>query len=164
MPDPRLLAALGLVACVLLACSNAFIQDDAFISFRYAANLAHGHGLVWNPGEHVEGYTNFLWTLMLALPIALGADPVVASFVLGVASFALTLAFTYRLAELLLGSRTRALLAAGLLGTNYTFSCYATGGLETQWQTCLLTASAYLAPPRKSPHPGSRWERRDNVG
>jgi arabinofuranosyltransferase len=40
--------------------------DDAMISMRYARNLAQGLGIVWNPGEHVEGYTNFLWTLWMA--------------------------------------------------------------------------------------------------
>ena len=34
-----------------------FVADDAFITFRYARNLVDGHGLVWNPGEAVEGYT-----------------------------------------------------------------------------------------------------------
>ena len=40
--------------------------DDAFISFRYAANLVDGHGLVFNHGERVEGYTNLLWVLILS--------------------------------------------------------------------------------------------------
>ena len=43
-----------------------FLCDDAFISFRYTRNLLEGHGLVFNPGEYVEGYTNFLWILELA--------------------------------------------------------------------------------------------------
>src|SRR5712671_3005496 len=43
-----------------------WIDDDEMISMRYARNLVEGHGLVWNPGEHVEGYTNFLWTLAMA--------------------------------------------------------------------------------------------------
>ena len=43
-----------------------FLCDDAFISFRYVRNLLSGHGLVFNPGEYVEGYTNFLWILELA--------------------------------------------------------------------------------------------------
>src|SRR5215211_4522542 len=42
--------------------------DDAMISMRYAWNLSHGLGLVWNPGEYVEGYTNPLMTLIMALP------------------------------------------------------------------------------------------------
>ena len=43
-----------------------FVTDDAFISFRYVRNLFDGHGLVFNPGEHVEGYTNFLWIVEIA--------------------------------------------------------------------------------------------------
>ncbi len=39
--------------------------DDAMISMRYAWHLANGHGLVWNPGEYVEGYSNFLVTLIM---------------------------------------------------------------------------------------------------
>lgn len=42
------------------------ISDDALISLRYAWNLAHGHGLVWNEGERLEGFTNPLWTLYAA--------------------------------------------------------------------------------------------------
>ena len=42
------------------------LDDDMMISMRYGRNLAEGHGLVWNVGEHVEGYTNFLWTLFMA--------------------------------------------------------------------------------------------------
>ena len=41
--------------------------DDAMISMRYAYNLAHGQGLVWNAGEYVEGYTNPLWVGYMAL-------------------------------------------------------------------------------------------------
>ena len=43
-----------------------FLDDDQMISMRYARNLAEGHGLVWNPGERVEGYTNPGWTLVMA--------------------------------------------------------------------------------------------------
>src|SRR5215212_791905 len=41
--------------------------DDAMISMRYAWNFSHGLGLVWNPGEYVEGYTNPLMTLIMSL-------------------------------------------------------------------------------------------------
>jgi arabinofuranosyltransferase len=53
-----------------------FVIDDTFISLRYAKNLAAGHGLVYNLGERVEGYTNFLWTVALAIPQLLRVDPV----------------------------------------------------------------------------------------
>jgi hypothetical protein len=45
------------------------------ISMRYAANLAAGAGLVWNPGERVEGYTNFLWTLLMAVAARARPEP-----------------------------------------------------------------------------------------
>lgn len=41
--------------------------DDAMVSLRYAWNLAHGAGLVWNPGERVEGVTSLSWTLYMSL-------------------------------------------------------------------------------------------------
>ena len=41
--------------------------DDAMVSMRYAWNLAHGNGAVWNAGERIEGYTNPLWMLYMAL-------------------------------------------------------------------------------------------------
>lgn len=40
--------------------------DDAYISYRYGKNLMSGNGLVYNQGEYVEGYTNFLWTVITA--------------------------------------------------------------------------------------------------
>ena len=62
-----------------------FTVDDAFISFRYAENVTQGHGLTFNPGERVEGYTNFLWVLILAFFHVLGADTVVTAKILGAA-------------------------------------------------------------------------------
>jgi hypothetical protein len=59
-----------------------WLDDDQMISMRYARNLAEGKGLVWNEGEYVEGYSNFLWTLVMALVHVLGApDPTAALFV-----------------------------------------------------------------------------------
>ena len=54
------------------------VADDAYISFVYAKNWISGLGLVFNPGERVEGYTNFLWVALLAPLWPLSAhDPVV---------------------------------------------------------------------------------------
>src|ERR687883_553373 len=60
-----------------------FVTDDAFISFVYSRNLAQHGQLVFNLGERVEGYTNFLWTVLLALGLKLGVAPDVAARVLG---------------------------------------------------------------------------------
>lgn len=66
----------GLLLGVLLLQVAAYWREgveDALISFRYAYNLAEGHGLVYNPGEHVEGISNLLWTGMLAGLYACGS-------------------------------------------------------------------------------------------
>jgi arabinofuranosyltransferase len=61
-----LIAALLAAAAAAGASSLAFLCDDAFIHFRYAANAHAGHGLVWNPAPFVpvEGY-GFLWVVVL---------------------------------------------------------------------------------------------------
>ena len=70
----------------------AGVAEDAFISFRYARNLVAGAGLVWNPGEApVEGYTNFLWVLLLAGFLVGGLEPGAASQAAGVAAGLATL-------------------------------------------------------------------------
>ncbi|NLG28083.1 MAG: hypothetical protein GX557_09240 [Chloroflexi bacterium] len=137
---------MALVVAVLLgwAWSNRFVQDDAFISFRYARNLSEGRGLTWNAGERIEGYTNFMWVLLMALPIRLGLDPVLAAYALGLACYAGSLLLSYALARELCGSRWQALLVPLLIGLNHTFSSYATGGLETQLQACALSGAALL--------------------
>lgn len=67
----------GIALAILLAHSLIFrfVIDDAYISFRYAENLVDGHGLVFNLGERVEGYSNLLYVLLSALGIRLGVDP-----------------------------------------------------------------------------------------
>ncbi len=129
---------------VLLAWSNRFIQDDAFISFRYSDNFVNGHGFVWNVGGKIEGYTNFLWVLAMTIPLYLKLDPVTFSFALGIACFVVSLIFTYKTATLICGSKDIGLLTIILLGANYTFSSYATGGLETQLQACLFVSSMFI--------------------
>ena len=70
-----------------------FLTDDAFISFCYVRNLLEGHGLVFNRGEYVEGYSNFLWVLELAaLWGAFGLRPESAALWLSVACTGGTLA------------------------------------------------------------------------
>lgn len=69
--------------------------DDAMISMQYARNLAEGHGLVWNPGDPpTEGFSNPLWTLMMAgvhaFPIAESKLPLVVQ-IIGIALLAANL-------------------------------------------------------------------------
>lgn len=57
--------------------------DDPWISFQYARHLVEGKGLVFNPGERVEGYSNFLWVMQMAAAHAMGFDMMTAAKTLG---------------------------------------------------------------------------------
>jgi hypothetical protein len=73
--------------------------DDAMISMRYARNLVEGHGLVWNPGEApVEGFTNPLWVLWMAVLHATGLSEATLPLAVSISGVAtlLTSAFVFR--------------------------------------------------------------------
>ncbi len=128
-----------------------FLTDDAFISFRYIRNLIDGHGLVFNPGERVEGYTNFLWILELAAVWAIfDIRPEFAAPWLSVAYTAATIAallwWTARLPAL----QSRSLvtwMTLGLLCSSATFAVWtSSGGLETrQFTFFIVTAVVTLS-------------------
>jgi hypothetical protein len=74
---PPVLAGLALVL-ISRAILWALIptgNEDAYITFRFASNLASGLGPVFNVGERVMGYTSPLWTLWNALGIRLTQHP-----------------------------------------------------------------------------------------
>lgn len=92
------------------------VVDDAYISFRFARNLVRGEGLVFNPGERVEGYTNFLWTALVAGAMATGADPEPATEVLaGLAAVGTVLLLAALARRLLRGPRAAAAAAGRVL-------------------------------------------------
>ncbi len=137
-----------------------FVQDDAFITYRYARNLARGQGWVFNEGERVEGYTNFLWTVMHWLPERLGWSTPVFSQVVGIVVMVAAVAVTLRLARRLFGSESFAFLVALTLLANMSFLAYATGGLETMQQTLLVTSvAALLLPVTATPRPAETARR-----
>ncbi|MCI0329882.1 MAG: hypothetical protein L0196_02865 [candidate division Zixibacteria bacterium] len=99
-----LMAAAGAVAHYLFGFSHAdqsghaWGSDDAYISYRYALNLANGHGLVFNPGEKVEGYTNFLYVLVATIFAMVNPSAIyIGCFIFNVLMFlaALGLGFWY---------------------------------------------------------------------
>ena len=61
-----LLQALGGSSGITTTSVQSWGNDDAYISYRYARNLVEGKGLVFNPDERVEAYSNFLYVLMVA--------------------------------------------------------------------------------------------------
>jgi len=123
-----------------------FLTDDAFISFRYTRNLLEGHGLVFNPGERVEGYTNFLWILELAAIWGLfGIRPEHAAPWLSVAYTVATIAAILWWVARLPSLQYRGLtswMTLGLLCSSATFAAWTSGGgLETRQFTFFIVAT-----------------------
>ncbi len=94
---------------------NAFMLDDAYITFRVADNALQGHGLTWNPGERVQAYTNPLW---LFLAILLAGCTGEFFFTMTFAQFVCVL-LTFMLAERCLFSDEKASREAWLLPSLY---------------------------------------------
>lgn len=122
--------ALAAVFLTLVLC-NSFLCDDAFITFRYSRNLAAGHGPVFNLNERVEGYTNFLWMLLMAAVIKLRAAPELWSRVLSVLFSLGTLAMFVGRNARQYGSIVELLLFPAFLALSAPFFVWTTGGLET---------------------------------
>ena len=75
---PLLVAlAVALTPFLLLVWRFDYVCDDAYISFRYARNLVLGRGLRFNLGVEppVEGYSEFLWVLLVSGGLKLGLAP-----------------------------------------------------------------------------------------
>ncbi|MGA2361383.1 MAG: hypothetical protein ABSG73_02890 [Candidatus Aminicenantales bacterium] len=140
--------AITLLAGAIVLSANAihtygsFYHDDAFISLRYSRNWINGQGLVWNPGERVEGYTNFLFVFLAAAMGLLKSDLVAVSRIIGIVPFAI-------ICLVFAGSILRSILQKGndilRLGTGAVFVLsspamwiWSFGGLETTFYALLL--------------------------
>jgi arabinofuranosyltransferase len=139
-------AAVAAGACHRLARLWTFTIDDAFITARYARNLARGFGALYNPGEApVEGTSNFLYVVLLSLAEISGLiEAVTFAKLIGVLGGLGILVVSYHCARALGADRALALLPATLLLSNSSFLFWTVGGLETNLYAFLLLESFYL--------------------
>lgn len=166
VPESRALRR-ALTPLVLLLAAGLFVyhariywswtEDDAFISFRYAQNAARGHGFVFNPGERVEGYSNFAWVLLATAAIRAGQDPVGAAKVAGIVAGLGALFLAWMLARRLVPrAGLTALVAPLYLAISPVLVQHSVSGLETSVFAFLLVAAVLLAaaPPRPAVRAG----------
>lgn len=142
---PAVACALACAAVALASSRFDWKLDDSYITFSYAQNWVQGHGIVFNRGEYVEGYTCFLWVALSALGLRLGADIAPWSTVLGILGAIGTVVVTWRFARELAtehvanGSVIAALVVAG-------YPClwwWASSGMETTLFTFLITTAMW---------------------
>lgn len=127
--------------------------DDAMVSMRYAWNLSHGLGLVWNPGETIQGYTNLLMTLVMSLAtLAFDKSTAVLSIqILGI-GFMLSIAYvTMKIADYIFQDNShqrRAFLRTltfFCVLSYYPLSYWSLMGMETGLLALLLLLSILLS-------------------
>ncbi len=130
----------------------SFTQDDAYISYRYVKNFLNGDGLVFNPGERVEGYTNFFLIILMIFFSLFGADLILVSKIIGIASgigiFVVMSLWINKISE---DKRTHISIIAALwlLTANGAFAYWAISGLETLLFSALIFWGVYLASNKK---------------
>ncbi|MFI5265011.1 MAG: hypothetical protein ACHQM6_10890 [Candidatus Kapaibacterium sp.] len=145
-----------------------FTVDDVFITLRISDNVAHGQGFVYNPGDRVEGYSNWLWVVLLSIPVVAGVSRSSSPFELlwiakGLGLFfgIATLSTLFFLTKNAAGSSPRRSLLASI-AVLFAASCamfvqWSIGGLETTLCAFLYLFAALQAwhifeerPPRSA--------------
>jgi hypothetical protein len=139
---------LALIVSVYAAVSLRFtwFNDDTFITFRYARNLAQGAGMVWNiGGAPVEGSSSLAWTGFNAVVVAIGLNPLVFSQIAAVVCGMVVLVLLYAAGRSLLGLPPGwALVAPGMLCLNRQWLFMGVSGMETRAATLCLFAGTLL--------------------
>jgi hypothetical protein len=146
---PRWAAPLAVAAASAVLLIHAhrfdFICDDAYITFRYAKNLVALHAPIYNVGERVEGYSNFLWMLLAALGLKAGLDIPPLVVLLGALSAVVLmggLLLVWRSFAVL--PRWPLLVVMALVAMTAPVAVWTLGGLETCLYAGLLAVSCAL--------------------
>ncbi|MFZ5981899.1 MAG: hypothetical protein ACOYVF_14860 [Candidatus Zixiibacteriota bacterium] len=122
---------------------TGFIADDAFITFRYAENLAAGKGFVYNIGDKVLGTSTPFFTLLLAFFAGLRILPVTAALFISLVSSGLTASVLYRFAQSLRFRQFAAVPAQVYILWPRSIPAD-TCGMETALFTLLVTSAFYF--------------------
>jgi len=125
------------------------LTDDAYISLRYAQNWVNGAGIVWQPGDRVEGYTNFLQVALFASGLRLGLSGELVAYTVGfvsaLGSLVVAAVIARRLSANEQDNRWAGGIAALLISANPFFAYWSMSGLETPLFIlfCLLSVWAF---------------------
>ncbi len=166
MAKPRITTVgMGLIAALFCLYAAVFIYntsfvmsgtryftlfDDAMVSMRYAKNLAEGQGLLWNPGgEHVEGFTNPLWVMVMALAHLLPVSAPHVSLIIQILAVGILLVNLFvckKIADLISDNSTFvALCATTFIAFYLPLNNWSLQGMEVSLATLLLSSSVFLA-------------------
>ncbi len=110
---------------------STFFADDSYISFRYAQRLIDGKGLTWSDGERVEGYSNFLWIILLSIGGIFSRDIELVARVLNILLFLTIFSAPLYLYRIKKEFFWPAISASLLVSCTVPIAVWAMGSLET---------------------------------
>jgi hypothetical protein len=144
-------AILLLLVCFFVAARVAWILythhtfEDAFITFRYAENVARGNGYVYNIGEHVYGSTTPLFTFLLALWVLLfPGQIVIGAWFYNLVTSTLAVVFLWKILGILEISKEQRIVTLLVLAVTGFLISKETEGMEMSLVLCLMSLSLYL--------------------
>ncbi|MDD5111497.1 MAG: hypothetical protein PHG85_03040 [Candidatus Altiarchaeota archaeon] len=118
--------------------------DDAYISLRYAKNFVEGGGLAYNGGELVEGYSNFLWVMLLSSAFKLGFSMRFFALFFGLLSGVLSVLLLHAVCRDLGYGRDSCLTACLFVVINPVVMYWFVSGMETGLYTFLVLSAVFL--------------------
>jgi arabinofuranosyltransferase len=125
--EAKLLTVLFLLGFGVIVVRNAWLSDDAYITFRTVDNFINGYGLTWNPGERVQAYTHPLWMFLVSAVYFFSREIYFTSLFLSIVVSLLTVSIlAWR------GARSTFSVSLGIavLTLSKAFVDYSTSGLE----------------------------------
>jgi arabinofuranosyltransferase len=126
--------------CLSIALFHGFVVvDDAYITYRYAANLLAHQGFVFNAGERVEGITNLLWAAIAAIGLRLGFAPDTFCVTVGLGLALCAVYELWRCCRLLGAPSLAAGVSVTAVSAHPSYWLVAGNGLEAGLVTFLLT-------------------------
>ncbi len=132
---------------LLIILKNAWISDDAYITFRVIDNFYNGYGLRWNVAERVQAYTNPLWLIVISLIHFITSDFYYTAIF---TSIVLTL-ISYKILALKISrNANNILIVSTLLIFSNSFIDYSTSGLENALSYLLISIFMVLYLSEKS--------------
>jgi arabinofuranosyltransferase len=148
-------AILSVILGVLFISSAYGTQDDdGYIFYQYARNIADGHGLSFNSGELSFGVTSGAWTFLLAgVHALLRADIILEAQLLGLILFALSAGLWAWAVARWTGKPGIGLLAAGAYVIELDGLKASLSGLEVGLNLAAFSAVACLLAGQKLDRP-----------
>jgi hypothetical protein len=124
-----------------------YVKDDAYITFRFSRNLVKWGEISFNKGLKVEGYTNFLWMVLLSIPVVLGLDQLLVAKVFSTFFSLGAIIFIWRFHNAFFSDKkeslTSGLWSASIFASSTSFALWTMSGLENGLFMFLVTGGVY---------------------